>query len=179
MFGRSTHQLDPKGRVFVPKRLQDKLPVDANGTRSGMLIRGLDDSLALMSQEGFDAEVARLDTSVFTGEEGLLFQRLFFAYAFPVSLDRNGRLQIPKELREVAGLEAQTEVDLIGLRDRIEIWASVRWTGEIDSRKGDYDQLARKAMAAAAASRVSAASAGGPAANGGGTAAGSAAEVGE
>jgi MraZ protein len=145
VFGRTTHQLDPKGRVFIPKRLQGQLPADGDGVRSGILIRGMDNSLALLSQEAFDAEVAKLDTSVFAEEDGLLFQRLFFAYAFPVSLDKNGRLQIPKELREVAELESEPEVSLIGLRDRIEIWASSRWTESVDAKKDAYDRLAKLA----------------------------------
>ncbi len=144
MFGRSTHQLDPKGRVFIPKRLQGKLPADANGVRSGMLTRGMDGCLALMGEEQFQAEVRRLQTSLFAGANGRRFQRLFFAHSFPVSLDKNGRLQLPKELRSVAGLDDESEVELVGLEGRIEIWAASRWASEVDAFSHDYDGLAPK-----------------------------------
>lgn len=142
MFGRSTHQLDPKGRVFIPKRLQGQLPADAEGARSGMLFRGLDGCLTLMGEEQFAALVGQLRTSQFTGPKGRRFQRLFFSYAFPVGLDKNGRLQLPKELRAVGGLEGETEVELVGIDDRIEIWAATRWADEVDAYSEDYDQLA-------------------------------------
>jgi MraZ protein len=142
VFGRSTHQLDPKGRVFIPKRLQGQLPADAAGVRGGMLIRGLDGCLALMGQEAFEALVKRLRTGPFQGTRGRRFERLFFSFAFPVQLDKNGRLQLPKEMRAVGGLEDETEVELVGLDDRIEIWSAARWAEQVDAFSGEYDLLA-------------------------------------
>ena len=142
MYGRTTHQLDPKGRVFIPKRLQGQLPADGDGARGGILFRGFDRSLALTSKENFQGIVAELRTSFFKGPKGRLFERMFFAHAFEVALDKNGRLQLPKELREVAELEQETEVELVGLEDRIEIWAASRWASEVQAAMDRYDDLA-------------------------------------
>lgn len=142
MYGRTTHQLDPKGRVFIPKRLQGQLPADGDAARTGILFRGMDKSLALTSKGNFKAIVAELRTNFFKGPKGRLFERMFFAHAFEVTLDKNGRLQLPKELRTVAALDEETEVELVGLEDRIEIWAASRWESEVEANMDRYDDLA-------------------------------------
>lgn len=142
MYGKSTHSLDAKGRVFVPKRLQAHLPTGADGQREGMLTRGFDGCLALMSPGEFEREIARLETGLFAGPEGRRFQRMFFASTFPVTLDKSGRLQIPKELRSLAQLPEESSVELIGMRGRIEIWAAGRWSEEVDAHQAEFDAMA-------------------------------------
>jgi MraZ protein len=142
VYGRSTHQLDPKGRVFVPKRLQEHLPVDEEGARTGLLTRGMDGCLALMSPAEFEREVARLETSLFAGPEGRRFHRMFFSQTFAVTLDKSGRLQLPKELRTLAGLDQEAMVEVVGLSGRIELWAASRWKSSVDDFQGQFDGLA-------------------------------------
>ena len=60
-FGESTHSMDAKNRVFVPKRFQTQLPLDGDGARAVVLTRGLDGCLFLFSEEGFAAALARLE----------------------------------------------------------------------------------------------------------------------
>ena len=142
MYGKSTHSLDAKGRVFVPKRLQSHLPAGDDGQRLGMLSRGFDGCLALMSPEEFEREIARLETGLFAGPEGRRFQRIFFSTTFPVTLDKSGRLQIPKELRSLANLPEESSVELIGMRGRIEIWAAGLWKDEVESHSDEFDSMA-------------------------------------
>lgn len=142
MYGKSTHSLDAKGRVFIPKRLQAHLPVGDDGQRLGMLTRGFDGCLALMSPDEFEGEIARLETGLFAGPEGRRFQRMFFATTFPVALDKSGRLQVPKELRDLAELKEESSVELVGMRGRIEIWAADRWGSEVDAHQADFDTMA-------------------------------------
>jgi len=142
VYGKSTHSLDAKGRVFVPKRLQPHLPVGDDGQRLGMLSRGFDGCLSLMSPGGFEREIARLETGLFAGPDGRRFQRMFFASTFPITLDKSGRLQIPKELRDLAELPEESSVELVGMRGRIEIWAAERWSNEVDAHQSEFDSMA-------------------------------------
>ena len=61
----------------------------------------------------------------FTKKEVRAFLRMLMAGASMVNLDSQGRIQIPSMLREYAKLEK--EVAIIGVGNRIEIWAKDRW----------------------------------------------------
>ncbi|MCD8217680.1 MAG: division/cell wall cluster transcriptional repressor MraZ, partial [Clostridiales bacterium] len=63
--------------------------------------------------------------------------RFFFAGASDCEVDKQGRVLIPSNLREFAGLEK--EVVLIGVRNRIEIWNKDRYQ-EIEF--DDMDEIA-------------------------------------
>ncbi|HST90497.1 MAG TPA: division/cell wall cluster transcriptional repressor MraZ, partial [Ktedonobacterales bacterium] len=57
-------------------------------------------------------------------------ERQFFAAAFEVELDAQGRIVIPPKLRKYAGLNG--EAMIVGARDRFEIWSSERWQSYLD-----------------------------------------------
>jgi MraZ protein len=124
-FGETTHQLDAKGRVFVPKRFQEVLGGDAEGTRIAYLTRGQDSCLYLFSEAAFQAAQAELKTGVFTGQELRAVQRVFFANTVRIELDSSGRMLIPEKLRSKAGIDK--EVVFVGVHDRAEIWAKDAW----------------------------------------------------
>ena len=54
--GDSIHTLDPKNRVFVPKRFQGELTLDAEGQRVAVLTRGFGGCLFLDPQPVFQRE---------------------------------------------------------------------------------------------------------------------------
>ena len=123
--GDSTHSVDAKHRVFVPKRFQLELPLDEEGGRVAILTRGLDDCLYLFSEAGFQRALERMDTSTFTGPEQRVLQRLFFSHVHKVSLDSSGRVLLPEKLRLLVGIER--DVHMVGIFDRVELWALDRW----------------------------------------------------
>ncbi|MCY4455828.1 MAG: division/cell wall cluster transcriptional repressor MraZ, partial [Chloroflexi bacterium] len=53
---------------------------------------------------------------------------MFLPDAQHVDLDRQGRILVPQEMREQAGLDGR--VSLVGLGDYIEIWDPERWAAE-------------------------------------------------
>ena len=69
-------------------------------------------------------------------------QRFLFGSAFEVEPDKQGRVLIPSPLREYA--ELQTDIVIVGLEGRAEIWDKQRW----DSFNGslDMEQLMAAAM---------------------------------
>ena len=57
--------------------------------------------------------------------QGKGIQRYFFSGAAEVEPDKQGRILIPQNLREHAGLEK--DVTVIGAAVRAEIWDTARW----------------------------------------------------
>ncbi|MEX1023450.1 MAG: division/cell wall cluster transcriptional repressor MraZ [Planctomycetota bacterium] len=137
--GESTHTLDPKHRVFVPKRFQDELPRDEAGHRNAVLSRGFEGCLILYSEEGFREASAKLRTHNFVGAEQRKMQRMFFSNAHKCQLDSSGRLVLPERLRTLAGLKK--EVTFVGVFERAEIWDKDAWAKFQDENDGDFDQL--------------------------------------
>ena len=54
-----------------------------------------------------------------------VFSRWFFSSAREAEVDPQGRIKIPQELSDHAGLDK--DIVLIGVSDRIELWAKEKW----------------------------------------------------
>ena len=139
--GESTHGLDAKHRVFVPKRFQDVLPYNPKGARVVYLTVGFERCLFLFSEKGFADALAKLKTQPFGGEELRRIQRLFFGRAHKTALDGSGRVVLPEKLRKLAGIEK--EVTMVGVGERAELWDSAAWNTFEEESQADYDLLAR------------------------------------
>jgi MraZ protein len=137
--GDSIHTLDPKNRVFVPKRFQDLLGRDAEGQQVAVLTRGFEGCLFLFSELGYQRVLERLTTQPFGGAEQRTMQRLFFANVHPTPLDSSGRVLLPEKLRKFAGIEK--EVVMVGVADRAEIWDRARWERFEADNDARFDQL--------------------------------------
>jgi MraZ protein len=137
--GDSIHTLDPKNRVFVPKRFQDELGRDADGQQVAVLTRGFEGCLFLFSAPGYQRVLERLQTQPFGGAELRKMQRLFFSNVHPTPLDSSGRILLPEKLRRYAGLDK--EVAMVGVADRAEIWDRARWEAFESESDGDFDSL--------------------------------------
>lgn len=135
----STHTMDAKNRVFVPKRFQQALGRDAEGNMVAFLTRGLDGCLFLFSEAGFQRALERMDTQAFTGPRERHMQRVFFSNVSRVQLDASGRLLIPEKLRKQAGLGK--EVAMVGVVHRAEIWPLEKWERLQAEMDDDFDSL--------------------------------------
>ena len=56
--------------------------------------------------------------------------------------DKQGRVLIPSYLKSYAGIKE--EVMVIGVSDRIEIWAKEKWQEFFENNKGQFEDLAEK-----------------------------------
>ena len=118
-FGRYDHALDAKGRVILPAKLR------VHFTQPGFLTRHLEGCLALWTSEEFDKEVElRLEAA----EQDVVERnkvREWSASVYEAEIDRQGRMAIPANLRDYAGLHQ--EVVVIGMINRVELWSPARW----------------------------------------------------
>ncbi len=138
-YGESTHSLDAKKRVFVPKRFQNAVARDEDGHLSVVVTRGFEGCLFLFSVPQFEVLRERLRTQPFVSSKLRKMQRLFFSSTHPCTLDGSGRLVIPEKLRKLAGIES--DVVMVGVSDRAEIWDRERWLAFESDSDDDFDEL--------------------------------------
>lgn len=134
--GEYQHTLDGKGRVIIPSRLRDGL-----GDRF-VITRGLDQCLFVYPNSEWVRLEQKLKQLPFTKSDSRAFTRLFFSGAMEVEADKQGRILIPNNLREYAGIEK--EVMFIGVSNRVEVWSEEAWKGYFEQANENYEDLAEK-----------------------------------
>lgn len=121
--GEYLHNVDTKGRVAIPARFRAKIE------RGAVLTRGMDSCLTVYPMETWERKAQALDNIADTRKRHAV-ERQFFAAAFEVELDAQGRIVVPPKLRKYAGLNG--EAMIVGARDRFEIWSSEGWQSYLD-----------------------------------------------
>lgn len=116
MTGQYAHNIDAKGRLFIPAKLREELGATFHVTI------GQDHCLSVYSEESWKAFEERLKAMSYSQIKDL---RTVFANAADCEPDAQGRILIPAKLRNYA--ELKKEVVVIGSFDRVEIWNAERW----------------------------------------------------
>ena len=117
--GEYLHTIDNKGRLIFPAKFRDLLGETFIATK------GLDNCLFVYTQEEWAIIAGNLKQQQQAKPEVRAFVRIFFAGAAELEADKQGRVLLPNNLREYAGLDK--EVIVIGVSNRIEIWDKGAW----------------------------------------------------
>ena len=128
MTGTYVHSLDAKGRLVIPSQLREEL-----GERFYVTVSN-EACLNGYSEERWEAFRAAVRAM---GKKGVRLGRTAFANAACCELDAQGRIIIPKELREMANLTKS--VTIIGNNDIAEFWDSDAWKRELEREDSDED----------------------------------------
>ena len=139
-YGEHEHSLDTKGRVIIPAKFREIFK--ENYVEKFFITRGLDCCLFVFTEEEWKAQESKFRNMSFTREEARKFNRLYFSGAVEVLCDKQGRILIPVYLKDYA--EIKTDVVVIGVSDRIEIWAREKWTEFFKQNMGSFESLAEK-----------------------------------
>jgi len=122
--GEYEHTLDEKGRLFVSNKLRSQIDTVEHGS-SFYLVLGANGVLCLYPEKYFQ-QIALADApGMVAPDEAVAFERLSFALANKVELDRQGRLLINEKTRKRANLKGT--LTLVGVRDHVEVWNSDDW----------------------------------------------------
>lgn len=124
--GRQSVQLDERGRISFPAQFRavigEQLYVSPDsGYRHFLVVR---------SEEGYQQEIERLRAQGREdGEDPEEIEdnvRDFSMFSAVITIDKNGRITIPKELKEYAGLDSgekdKGKAVILGVGSRVEIW---------------------------------------------------------
>ena len=138
--GTYTRTLDDKKRLALPKRVRELL-----GEPSTLFVTpGPDQSLWLYTQAELERLAERLDQAPATDAEARVYRRLYFAQTEQVDVDRSGRVLVPDRLLQFAGLDH--EVVLLGVRDHLELWDTMRWRQFVEQNAPRFDAVAENAF---------------------------------
>jgi len=75
---------------------------------------------------------------------GREFARIFLANASEETIDAQGRITIPRHLREYA--EIDKKVVTVGIGERMEIWSESLWDQHAAEVEGKYEDITEEIM---------------------------------
>ena len=78
----------------------------------------------------------------FTKTDARKFNRLYFSGAVEVVADKQGRILLPTYLKDFAGIKK--DVVIIGVSNRVEIWAKDQWQEFYQSNLESFEETAEK-----------------------------------
>jgi len=141
-YGEYNHGIDSKGRLILPARFRDVS--NDHGIERFFLTRGLDKCIFMFAQEEWRQQEKKFRDLSFTRKEARSFNRLFFSGATDVIPDKQGRFVIPPFLKDYA--EIQQKVVVIGVSNRIEVWAEEKWKSFYEDSSESFEDIAENMM---------------------------------
>jgi len=139
-YGEYQHSLDRKGRLVFPSKFRQVS--QENYIERFYITRGLDKCLFVFTEEEWKLQEQQFKSLPFTKAEARRFNRLYFSGACEIILDKQGRVLIPKYLKDYAGIERQ--VVIVGVSNRIEIWSANSWKDFYEKTQGSFEDIAEK-----------------------------------
>lgn len=133
--GEYEHSVDDKGRLTLPARIRDGFGAAA------FLTRGLDGCLFLYPEPRWLEIANQVRGLPLTSYSARLLTRMIHA-GVRCDLDRVGRILIPNALRKSAKISEQVVV--VGVDDRVELWAPERWAEAMDVLCNPGDAVAEE-----------------------------------
>ena len=136
--------LDAKGRFLLPSGFKKQLP--ENGVDVFVINRGFEKCLSLYTTESWQPLFAELGKLNDFDPKVRQFERYFLNGATQVSPDSAGRLLLPKNLMEYAGLEK--DIVLVSAIDKLEIWDKTKYQQFFETFSPEaFSDLAKDVMA--------------------------------
>jgi MraZ protein len=117
--GQYVHSFDDKFRLTVPAKFREPL---ADGA---FVVQGLDNNLMVLTAAAFEMVYQRLMAMNMMDPNARALRRIILGNAAQLELDSAGRILIPQNLRDLAGLGS--EAILVGQGDYFEVWQPALW----------------------------------------------------
>jgi len=122
LLGEYEATVDSKGRFLVPGGLKKQLP---EGDNRMVISRGFEKCLTLYPMASWEPIVKRIRKLNDFDPKVREFKRLFLGGATEVEMDAAGRLLLPQQLKDFAGLSK--DIVLAADLDKINIWDSSKY----------------------------------------------------
>lgn len=130
--GTHTPRLDAKGRVILPAKFREQLEPGV------VLTRGQERCLYVFTMSEFERIHEQLRTAPISSKQARDYIRVFLSGASDEVPDKQGRITIPQNLRDYAGLER--ELTVIGAGSRAEIWDSAAWDQYLTAQEQSFSE---------------------------------------
>ena len=122
--GQFQHNLDEKGRLMIPARYRELLAAGA------FITQGFDKCLMVMTEVYFKQVYDRINAMNLADPTARLLRRLILSNAYPVEVDKVGRILVPQNLRQVIALESEAIV--AGQGEYFEVWTPAAWNEQMN-----------------------------------------------
>lgn len=121
--GEHEYKVDNKGRLPLPPKFRKDI---ADGL---VLTMVADDCITVFTKEDFDKMTAnQLPSSFSMSDDQRRINRHIFSNANEVSIDNQGRIALPANLRERCGITSDAVI--LGISNCFEIWNAASWKKE-------------------------------------------------
>lgn len=137
--GRYSNTLDAKGRVNMPAKFRDSTERDKNGDHVFVLTKGTERYIAMFPIDEWRKKINDVEAKVEDGEKRRILNRRMNFSASPQKVDKQGRINIPAELIEYAGLNKDLVV--MGSGKKIEIWNPQALEKHIEKSESFYQEF--------------------------------------
>ena len=134
LIGEYRHNIDDKGRIIIPSKFREEIGMKF------VVTRGLDGCLFVYSMDNWNKIVSKLQTLPFTKKDARTFMRFFLSGATVCEFDKQGRINLTNSLILYAGI--QKECTIIGVNDRLEIWASEKLDAIMEENELNFSIIA-------------------------------------
>lgn len=146
--GRSSNSVDGKGRLAIPAKMRRVMTPEAQDTFTAT--RGIEDCILLYPLDVWEEQEERIDElNQYADEETRHFVRTIMMWAEDITLDKQGRVVLPAELRDFAGIDETAVV--IGAVDHLEVWDPDRLDKYFAEQASTYKTAAQQVMGGRAA----------------------------
>lgn len=132
--GEYQHNVDAKGRLIIPSKFREHLE------DYFVLTRGLDNCLFGYPMNEWRKLEEKLKELPVTKKDARAFTRFFFSGATEVEIDKQGRINIPNNLRSYAKMDK--ECIILGVSNRLEIWAKEAWENYFEESEDSFNDIA-------------------------------------
>ena len=128
--GKYYNSIDVKSRVIVPAKFRDELEGRC------IIAKSLDRCLTIYPLAQWEKFVEeKLEILPAGNPQARKLKRHFYSSAAECDVDKQGRLKIPQDLADYAGIDK--ELVTIGSNRTIEIWSKENWSEELDEDTGE------------------------------------------
>jgi MraZ protein len=124
--GQFQHNLDDKGRLMIPARYRELLAAGA------FITQGFDRCLMVMTDAYFQDVYARINSMNMADSTTRMLRRLILSNAYPVEVDKVGRILVPSNLREFLAINSG-ELIVAGQGEYFEVWTPADWKMQMDN----------------------------------------------
>ena len=122
--------LDAKGRMSIPTKLRDALKGESD-EQLVVTISPSDRCLMLYKLEDWQEVEKKLTALPTLNAQVRQLKRMLIGHADDCAMDGSGRILIPVNLREFAGIDRKAV--LVGQGDKYEIWGEAQWLAQRES----------------------------------------------
>lgn len=127
--GKYQNSIDSKSRLIIPAKFREEL-----GGRC-VVAQSLDKCLTISTMADWEAFLEELKQLPMSNPEARMIRRYFNQSAAVCDVDKQGRVTVPQELREYAGITK--DLVTIGNIDNIELWSKENWDSYAFAQAGD------------------------------------------